>query len=347
MPSPVRRFLLALHRYVGLACAAFLIVAGLTGSILAFSADYDHWLHRSLWQVTPEASAMTEQELASRIAATMAARIEAIQLNGDRGSQVFVLSDGRSVFVNPYTGAILGVRSQPSSASALELVRQLHVRLLAGNAGQWIVDIASGIALFLVPTGLYLWWERKRLGIRWHAPARRITWDLHNVIGLYTSFTVVILAATGLLIAFETPLNWMARSAPWRPEAMPRSSPHGSQGSAPVLDVFMQAARRALPDSKIYQVQLPMRQRSPLQILMHGPALAGHSTVYLDRYTAHVLRVDDFRKLPRAYRAHVINQAIHMSTILGPSSEILLSVSSLMLVVLAVTGCMMWWQRSM
>jgi uncharacterized iron-regulated membrane protein len=195
--------------------------------------------------------------------------------------------------------------------------------------GQWIVDIASGIALFLVPTGLYLWW------------------DLHNVIGLYTSFTVVILAATGLLIAFETPLNWMARSAPWRPEAMPRSSPRGSQGSAPVLDVFMQAARRALPDSKIYQVQLPMRQRSPLQILMHGPALAGHSTVYLDRYTAHVLRVDDFRKLPRAYRAHVINQAIHMSTILGPSSEILLSVSSLMLVVLAVTGCMMWWQRSM
>jgi uncharacterized iron-regulated membrane protein len=87
-----------------------------------------------------------------------------------------------------------------------------------------------------------------------------------------------------------------------------------------------------------------MRRRSPLQVRLRG-AEAGTSTVYLDRYNGHVLRIDDFSKLPIAYRFHAINQAIHLGTILGLPGKIIASLSSLLLAVSVVTGFMIWWQR--
>ena len=54
----MRSILLYLHRYLGLAMALFLALAGLTGSILAFHHELDEWLnpaplarycHRSNW----------------------------------------------------------------------------------------------------------------------------------------------------------------------------------------------------------------------------------------------------------------------------------------------------------
>ena len=40
-----RPFAIRLHRYAGLLLAAFLIVSGVTGSVLAFHAEIDRWLN--------------------------------------------------------------------------------------------------------------------------------------------------------------------------------------------------------------------------------------------------------------------------------------------------------------
>jgi uncharacterized iron-regulated membrane protein len=350
----MRRFLLGLHRYVGLGVAAFLAVSGLTGSILAFADDYDHWMYPALWRVTPVGVRLPEQTLADQVIERLRGegsptQIEQIRLDGDHSSQVFVLTDGRVMFVNPYTGTILGTRNHPSRESAfVAWVYQLHVRLLAGNAGEWLVDIATAAVFLLVPTGVYLWWNKKRLSLKLRASWRRITWDLHNVAGLYGFILILLLAVTGLLIAYETPLYWITRSEPWRPERAPQSVPPMTQGldaHLPNLDELLRAADRVLPEAETYQIQLPMRNRSPLRIMKRGPGTAGYSTVYLDRYDGHILRTEDVSKLPRAYRAHLMNQAIHKGSILGLPSKILLSVSSVLLVVMVVTGCVMWWQR--
>lgn len=41
----MRAFLVLLHRYIGLATAVFLLLAGVTGSILAFNHELDEWLN--------------------------------------------------------------------------------------------------------------------------------------------------------------------------------------------------------------------------------------------------------------------------------------------------------------
>ena len=354
MSKKLRELILYVHRYLGLAGAVLFVVMGLTGSLLAFETDFDRWLNPSLWRVRPEASRMPEQRLVDLVEAQLPllglnGHVEQIAVGHDRDAQIFVSSGGVRLFVNPYTGALLGVRNRPSKLETFVLsVHQFHVRLLAGNTGEWIVDGASASLLLMIPTGVWLWWRKKRLKVKLAASSRRINWDLHNVFGIYGGAFLLLLAVTGLLVAFETPLYWMVRSDPWRPGALPRSTvPSSTDGNlrVPDVDAFMAAANRALPGAETYQIHLPMRPRSPVQVLMHGPGLAGHSTVYLDRYSGQVLRVEDLSKLPRAYRAHSINQAIHMGTILGMPTKALLSMSSLVMVVLVITGCLMWWQR--
>ena len=49
----VRAMAILVHRWVGLAMAAFLIVAGSTGTVLAFYHDLDARLNPELYEVTP------------------------------------------------------------------------------------------------------------------------------------------------------------------------------------------------------------------------------------------------------------------------------------------------------
>jgi len=351
MRPSFRWLLLQIHKYVGLVAAAFLIVASLTGGVLAFESDFDRWLHPELWRVTPWGRRLPQQELLDRVQRQLDARgltapIEEIDVaETDDASQVFVLADGRRIFVNPYNATILTVRGNLARSESFVLaIHQLHVQLLAGNAGRWTVDAATLTVLLLVPTGLYLWWREKRLKVKWRASGRRVLWDLHNVIGICGSALVLLMSATGLLLAFETPLDWVAHSQPWRTEGLPRSiPPENSQFKQPALDQFLEAAGRALPDARTYQIRLPQRPRSPVQVWKRGPGLTGHSTIYLDRYSGDILRVDDLSKLPRSYRAHLIDQAIHTGTVFGLPSKILLSTASFAFAALAITGVGIWW----
>jgi uncharacterized iron-regulated membrane protein len=351
----LRKFWIIVHRYVGLATAAFLVVSGLTGSILAFEGEYDRLMHSSLWRVEPEASRLNEQDLFDRVEHEMTSpgsreTVEQIQIIGDRTAQVFSLTDGRQVYVNPYNGSILGTRERGPSTSEkfFYSVRQLHVRLLAGNVGRWVVDIATGALLLLVPTGIYLWWKKKRASLNLKASWPQINWDLHNVLGLYGFVVMLLLASTGLLIEFEAPLYWVSGSNPQHVEAIPRSTvPEGAAGTfrVPNLDEFMLAAEKAVPGSQVNQIQLPMRPRSPVRLQTRRLGTDRHNTVFLDRYDGHVLRVDNANRQTSAFRAHSVNQAIHMGTLWGLPSRIMMSLSSLVVVVSVVTGFAIWWRK--
>jgi uncharacterized iron-regulated membrane protein len=355
MTNGVRELSIVLHRYVGLAAPAFLIVSGLTGSILAFEGDFERWIHPSLWRVAQKGTRLSEQTLADIVTSQMSspespATIELIDIGGDGVAQVFSLADGRRVFVNPYSGSILGVRDSAPSASNkfFFFVRQLHIRLLAGVWGHWIVEIASGALLLLIPTGIYLWWEKKRASVKWNASWRRVNWDLHNVLGLYGFAVMLLLAATGLLISFPGPLYLITGSTPQLVESLPHSTPPETSANVhePALDEFMHAAERTGPDLRISRIQLPRGARSTVQIQTRGPGTSSPNTVYLDRYNGHILRVDDSSKRSSALRAFRTNQAVHTGTIWGLPGKIALSLSSLIVVASVITGFIAWWRKT-
>ena len=58
-----RGVILKLHQWLGLTAGLFLVVLGLSGSVIAFEADIPHWLHPNLFYIRPEPHALSEQEL--------------------------------------------------------------------------------------------------------------------------------------------------------------------------------------------------------------------------------------------------------------------------------------------
>ncbi|RYF77254.1 MAG: hypothetical protein EON98_16575, partial [Chitinophagaceae bacterium] len=116
---------------------------------------------------------------------------------------------GFTIFVNPYAGQVLEKYSY--SESGFYTVFALHRWLLGGNnsIGKLIVGISTFIFLFILLTGIVLWWPKtkkilkQRLNVRWHAGWKRINHDMHLVFGFYSAIFLFIFAFTGLAWSFE------------------------------------------------------------------------------------------------------------------------------------------------
>ena len=183
---------------------------------MAFEDQLDHLLHPHLFYVAPQPRLLTLAELGAAVSRAFPGQrtlAYGLSVAPDLSYSVSVRSG--TVFVNQYTGEILGMRSAPTF---LNNVHQLHLRLLAGAAGKRIVSWAAVVMLFLLLSGVYLWWPFKRVTIAWRAPARRIWFDVHSTIGILVVLFLLVLTVTGIVIGFEeetTPLFYrITRSRP-------------------------------------------------------------------------------------------------------------------------------------
>ena len=63
----MRSLLVYFHRYVGLATALFLALAGITGSILAFHHELDEWLNPGFYNTQGSGKPMLPGDLVDRL----------------------------------------------------------------------------------------------------------------------------------------------------------------------------------------------------------------------------------------------------------------------------------------
>lgn len=122
----LRNGLLRLHRYAGLALAAFLIIIGSTGSVIAFFPELDRLLNPDLLAVESQGSpTMDMLILRDKLqAADPTAHIYAIIWPKNAGESMSAYAEGAiesstgkvlpigydQIFANPYTGEVLGSR---------------------------------------------------------------------------------------------------------------------------------------------------------------------------------------------------------------------------------------------
>jgi uncharacterized iron-regulated membrane protein len=353
----MRNWILKIHLWIGLASAVFLIVMGLSGAVMAFEGDYDHWFHPGLWYVTPLPQRMPQQALADTVQQQFApARLGAILLQDRRNdlAQVYYLTGGRQVFVNPYTGAILGTRDHdPGLISVLITIHQLHIRLVhirigKTDVGKGLVEFAGIEMLLLLPTGLWLWWKKKQLTVNWKLSWKRINWDLHSVTGIYCLAFLLLATVTGFFISFEQPLYWITHSAPPERTRPPQSAPASGSAARVDLDSVLRASDEALPGATNVAVSLPRDAKGVYVVEKRVPqdkSLSVHSAVYIDEFSGKVLKVEDFNKLSPGYRAVRMNRSLHTGDFWGLPSRILLALPSALLAVMATTGIIIWWKK--
>lgn len=355
----MRKVLLSFHLYLGLLSALFLVVLGLTGSIIAFESDIDHWVHPRFWYVSAGGQSLPEGDLVAAVERKFTpARVAGIQVSLHPGiAQMMQLSDGSSVTVNPYTAAILGRWTGPTRVNRwLGYIHQIHLRLAFdgrapwARAGKTAVDYA-GLGLFLlVPTGLFLWLRTRITSVRLRASWFRILFDTHQVIGIYAGLFLWISAFTGILIGFqwgEKAIYGMTHSS--RPAfSRPRPSTPVS-GAAPVgIDRAIEVARQAIPGAAVDTLVLPLRPAAAYQVILRVPeetSGSAHSSVTVDQFSGKPLEVHNFLTDSQGYRWIRFNRSIHTGDIGGVLGHIVMSLSSLLLVAMVITGLVIWLKK--
>lgn len=141
------------HRYVGLAMAAFLLLAGLTGSVIAFYPALDGLLNPELVRAKPPAVGapmldpfVLRDKLLEQLPEGQT--LDSVVLHRVDGEAVNYWVDGREVFVDPYTGKVLGSRTfgdvTEGRKSLLTFVYRLHFSLALDDVGRWLM---GGVAL--------------------------------------------------------------------------------------------------------------------------------------------------------------------------------------------------------
>lgn len=228
-PGSARLLWLKIHRWLGLTLAAFLVMAGLTGAMLAFRDPIDASLNPHLFRVQPQGAKIAPLALRERAEQLVPqARIDSVRLDdGPTDAAVFDLSpridpatgedyplEGDQLFVDPYTGEKLGIRDNATLAldrqHLVETLFMVHRYLLLGETGTkillvvaiaWLVSTVIGFYLTFPPKGrrFFAGWK-PAWRVQWSAPLPRFSFDLHRATGLWLWIMLFVISFGALRV---------------------------------------------------------------------------------------------------------------------------------------------------
>ena len=279
---------------------------------------------------------------------------------------------GEMIYVNPYTGEIVG-DGKTSVDEFFGFLMKLHRWLcLPTEIGRPIVGVATIIYVVISLTGLLLWlprtaaaWSRKStwktaLNVRVRRGGWPLVFDLHNALGFYTLLPALILALTGLCWSFgwyRDAVGAVLGEAPFKaksekPESL--TPPDGSPRPA-TLEELIAKHNKLDPGAGDVTISIP-QDESTATTIQKGRvdgffALAVKNKTQWDRLDASVVSVERYGKTVEVERfadkpfgAKIASsiRALHLGEITGLSSKIFFFVVCLIATSFPATGVALW-----
>jgi len=206
----LRRALFQVHLWSGIAVGLYIVMISLTGSVLVYRNE----LYRA---ATPEpimskgsGLRLTDDQL--RQAATRlypGYRVANLNraLDLDQAVDVWLRrgDEIRKRLFDPRTGSEVG-ESVPTGIRLASKLLDLHDNLFAGETGRKVNGVGAIAVLALATTGLVVWWPgvnswRRSLSLHRGAGWKRLTWDLHSMIGFWSLGFTLVFAVSGIYLA--------------------------------------------------------------------------------------------------------------------------------------------------
>lgn len=364
--AALRPFVMRIHFYAGVLVAPFLVVAALTGLAYTVMPQVDRIVYGHELTVPVGTQRLT---LARQVAAARRAHPEGTLTAvrpapaPDASTRVILsvphLPDGysRTVFVDPYTGRVLGAENTfgewlPVRAWFDSLHRTLHL----GQVGRTYSELAASWLWVIVLGGLVLWLTerrrsrpvRRRLLPRRGTAGRSRLRSWHGVVGLWFAVGFLFLSATGLTWSHFAGGNIATVRAAWgwSTPAVPTSTPGHLTGGRDVgLDRVLAAATARGVTAPV-EIDLPTRPGQAYvvqQVKRSWPEK--HDAVAIDPATGKVTAVERFADWPLPAKLATWGIDTHMGLEFGVVNQVLLAALAIALICLVVWGYRMWWLR--
>ncbi|SAL53288.1 PepSY-associated TM helix domain-containing protein [Caballeronia cordobensis] len=350
----LRRYWLTGHRWLALTAGWLLALAGLTGALLMIGVPIDEIVHRDLYEVARSGNAepMPLDAVRERIDARFGPRaVASFRLPRTPHASLAVNVRGTwdgTVYIDPYSGDELGRIGQ--NEGFVNFVFNLHSSLAWGSTGKAILACVALCYLFMLMTGIVLWWPRPGM------PAFRLElrrgktlalYDLHRAGGAALGLVIAVSVATGAFMAYRPIGAWISALAGVQPARAPTFAPHERMAMLP-LDVLVARARERFPDAQPSLLQMPGKAGQPMRVRLHAPDDPhpnGLTSVSLDPYTGKVLLAQRWNELDPGARAASVIYPLHTGEIGGVPLKTLFGVGGCALFGLCVTGVWQWLRR--
>jgi uncharacterized iron-regulated membrane protein len=370
----MKLFFRRIHLYLSLAAGLVILTCCLTGAILVFEKDLQQAFNPERYFVEATGKPKGVEELLETArAAYPGAKINSVKTYADplRTVEVSLSASGGkeaakggkperqpgfTLFMHPYTGKVIERYSYRETA--FFQIFALHRWLLGGekSIGKYIVGISTFIFLFILITGIALWWPKtravlkQRLRVRWNGSSRRLAHDLHVVFGFYSAIFLFIFAFTGLAWSFE----WFNKGiytvtrSPQKPPAPPKSVYYAAAQKARP-DEVLNRVKAAYPGARFYALSLA-KDSTEAHTVTLLPASAIHESattaVYLDQWSGAILGRLSFEERSLGARVRSSFKPVHTGSIWGLPSKVVAFLVCLLGVTFPITGTIMWYNRT-
>ncbi|HUG82036.1 MAG TPA: PepSY-associated TM helix domain-containing protein [Bryobacterales bacterium] len=365
-----RKIIFWLHLCAGVFAGVVVLIMSVTGVTLTYEKQMLEWADLRGYRSAAAGAGGSHAErlpisaLLARVQAQRGALPSSIIVRPDPADPVaFPYGREAPLYVDPYTGAVLG-QGATGLRSFFRFITDWHRWLGTSEenraVGRSITGACNLAFLFIVVSGIYLWWPAT---LRWpnvkaiilfrgglSGKARDFNW--HNVIGFWSMLSLffVILGAT--VVSYPWASDLVYRSLGEDPPARPVPAGPAGGGSAPAaapsdevsldgVDELFARAGEIAPGWKRITLTMPKSNEAPLTFAIDegsGGQPQLRSTLTLDRATGSVVRWEKFSDATPGRRLRTWLRFIHTGEAGGIAGQTLAGVVSFGAIFLVYTG---------
>lgn len=347
-----------LHSWFGLFTGIFLLLLGISGSLLVFYEEQDHWLNKRLLTVEPAGPRLSLDSLYRITTARYPAVDGLAWLNPDaEPNQAYnfriYLNDTKLhtydlgiLTLNPYTGQMLREgRNDELQSGIMHWLFQFHFSFHLGMPGAALTAIFGLTMLISILTGLIVYrkfiWKVLTFKVRINRKNwRTISSDLHRIVGVWTLVLNMVIFFTGFW------MNLFAlKKEVWQNELKPTPSNTRFEQS---FDSLLSAAKSQMPDlepSYVYLPTQPLRQFSVSGNITGQNPIWGRGFISLNAHTGEVTSLRRPSSLSFSEKIEATVYPLHVGNYGGVLVKLLYVIIGLSPGVLSITGFFLWARR--
>lgn len=367
-----RKIIFWLHLACGVSAGLVILMMSLTGVILTYERQI---LDRSIsdYHYHPE-----EQQSYRPLSELVNIAREyddtttpsALTLQADKTAPVSVqLSRNRNVYINPYTGEVLGEGRKDISdffRTVTAWHRWFNVQGENRDTARAVTGICNLMFLFLVCSGMYLWVPRR---LKWPfvravlffnntgltGKARDFNW--HNVFGIWSAIPLLAVVATAVVFSYPWANNLVYQIAGEEP---PGRGPRGAMQQPPAgdvdrpvfgpgrLDELFKIAAAHTDSWKRISLQIPRNQTSRVSFTIdqgNGGQPHKRHQLTLHKDTGEILNWAPFSDQSTGRQVRIIIRFLHTGEALGIIGQTIAGLVSLTSMIMIWTGIALAYRR--
>jgi uncharacterized iron-regulated membrane protein len=357
------------------------MITCLTGAILVFESELQQAFFKQRYFVTVTGNPLTADSLVRSVKEKMPeAKISGIKIYTDRQrtAEITLTQPGAkkkeqaneggkkearpkgpegnrlTAFVNPYTGEVAEIYNHRKSF--FYFVMNLHRWMLGGEVGKMVVGICTLIFLFILITGIILWWPKnkqvlqQRLKIKRGVGFKRLNHDYHVVPGFYTSIFLFVFAFTALAWSFEwfnKGIYTITGSSMERPKAPTGIVKDSTQKI--LIEAALQTVVAQNNNAVYYNIALPKDSTDSYAINILSREAAHETatdTYFVNAFAPTINGVQKFADRNTGQKVRATFRPIHVASIYGTPSKIIGFAACLLGTFFPASGIIMWFNRT-